>query len=68
MLGTRVFEVKYIYVHKSSLAVNTIAENIFPQVDEEGNRFAIFYGIVDHRVYGTDAMQRDAFIVSNNVG
>ena len=28
--------------------MNTIAENIFSQVDEEGNRLVLFYDIVDN--------------------
>ena len=53
MLDTIVYEVEYQDVHKVSLDVNTIAENIFSQVDEEGNIFLIFDQIVDHCVDGT---------------
>ena len=48
MLDTIVYEVEYQDVHKVSLDVNTIAENIFSQVDEEGNRLVLFYDIVDN--------------------
>ena len=53
MSNTRVYEVGYLDGHKSSLSANTITVNIFPQVDEEGNRFVIFDEIVDHGVYRT---------------
>ena len=68
MLDTIVYEVEYQDVHKVSLDVNTIAENIFSQVDEEDNIFVLFYKIVDHCVDGTDTMHQDAFIVSKNGG
>ena len=38
ILDTRVYEVEYLDGHRASLSANTIAENIFSQVDEEGNR------------------------------
>ena len=48
--------------------MNTISENLFSRVDEEGNIFVLFYGIVGHRVYGTDTMHQDFFTISNNEG
>ena len=57
MLYTRVYEVKYLYGNNASLSVNTIAQNLFSQVDEYGNRFMLFDDIVDHRVGGTEIMQ-----------
>ena len=53
MLDTWVYEAEYLDGNKASLDVNTIAENLFPQVDEEGNIFLIFDQIVDHCVDGT---------------
>ena len=47
MLGKIFYEVEYLDEHKASLAANTIAENIFSKVDEEGNRFVLFDEIVD---------------------
>ena len=66
MLGKIFYEVEYLDEHKASLAANTIAENIFSKVDEEGNRFVLFDEIVDYHVDGTDTMQQDAFIISNH--
>ena len=34
MLGTRFYEIEYLDGHKASLAMNTIAENLFLEVDE----------------------------------
>ena len=50
ILDTRVYEVEYMDGHKASLAANAIAENMFAQVDDEGNRFVMLESIVDHRM------------------
>ena len=38
ILDTRVYEVEFPDRHRASLAANIIAENLFAQVDPEGNR------------------------------
>ena len=42
ILETRMYEVEYQDRNKESLAVNTIAENMFTQVYGEGNRHVLF--------------------------
>ena len=37
ILDTRVYEVEYVDGHKASLTANAIAQNMFAQVDDEGN-------------------------------
>ena len=54
--------------HKASLAANAIAENMFAQVDDEGNRFVMLESIVDHRTDGNEIKKDDAFIMSHNGG
>ena len=66
MFDTIVYEVEYIFVNKASLYANTIAENLFLQVDEEGKRFVLFDEKVCYCICGTDTMQQDAFVVSKN--
>ena len=66
MLNTIVYWVKEIGVHKASLAVNYVSENIFSQVYEEGNILLLFYEIVDHHVDVTDTMYQYALVVTNN--
>ena len=68
MLDTRVYEVEYLDGYKSSLAGNTVAENIFSHIDGEGNIFGLFDKIVYHCVDGIETMYQDALIISNNVG
>jgi hypothetical protein len=66
MLDTRMYQVEYSDGHKASLAANAIAENMFAQVDDEGNRHVLFKEIADHRTDGTEIKQQDAFITTRN--
>ena len=52
ILDTIVYEVEYAYGHKSFMAANSIAMNLFAQVDTEGNRNVLFDEIADHRTDG----------------
>jgi hypothetical protein len=49
ILDTRMYEVEYPDDHKASLAANATEENMFAQVDEEGNRHALFKEIIEHQ-------------------
>ena len=66
ILDTRMYEVEYKDGHKASLAANAIAENMFAQVDEEGNRHVLFQEISDHRTDGSEVKQQDAYITTRN--
>ena len=68
ILDSRLYEVEYADGYKASLAANTIAENMFAQVDDEGHRFVLLDCIVDHRVDGTELRKENAFIQSSNGG
>ena len=68
ILYSRVYEVEYLDGHRASLAANTIAENLFAQVDDEGFRTLLLQEIVDHRVNGREIKKDNAFIVSPNGG
>ena len=65
-MGTIVYEVEYLDGNKASLSANTIAANIFSQVDEEGNIFVMFDEIVNHSVDDTETMHQYAFVFSKN--
>ena len=58
------YKVEYKDAHRASLASNAIAENIFAQVNGEGNRHVIFQDIVDSRYDGTEVKEQDAFITT----
>jgi hypothetical protein len=49
LLDTRVYEVEFPDGHTDAYAANIIAENIYSQVDAEGNQFLLLAEIVDHR-------------------
>ena len=66
ILDTRMYEVEYQDGHTAALAANLIAENIFAQVDEEGNRSVLFDEIVDVRIDGTQVLQQDAFLTTSS--
>ena len=68
ILDTRVYEVEYLDGRKTSLAANAIAENMFSQVDDEGNHHVLFDGIVDHRVNGEEMKKENSFIISHDGG
>jgi hypothetical protein len=58
------YEVEYPDWHKASLAANAIADNMFAQVDNKGNRHVLFKEIIDHRGDGTEVKQQDAFLTT----
>ena len=66
ILDTRMYEVEYQDGHTAALALNIIAENLFAQVDEEGNRLVLFDEIVDVRTDGTQVLQQDALVTMSS--
>ena len=68
MLDIRIYEVEYHDGHKASLTANTIAENLFSHVDEEGNPHVLLYCISDHRTNGTKLLIDETYITSKNGG
>ena len=68
ILDSRVYDVEFADGYKASLTANAIAENLFSQVDDEGNRFVMLDSIVDHRVNGEELQKDHAFIISSNGG
>ena len=66
ILDTRMYEVEYQDGHTAALAENIIAENLFAQVDEEGNRSVLFDEIVDVRTDGTQVLQQDALVTMSS--
>ena len=64
ILDSQMYEVEYQDGHKLSLSANAIPQNMFAQVDEEGNRHILFQEIVDHSVDGKEIKQKDAFITT----
>ena len=64
ILDSHMYEVEYQDGTKASLAANYMAENLFMQVDQEGNRHVLLDKLVDYRVNGHEVKLQDAFITS----
>jgi len=60
--------VEYLNGHRAALAANTIAVNMFAQVDDEGHRTLLLEDVVNHRVNGREVKKADGFITSPNGG
>ena len=58
ILDTRVYEVEFPDGHKASLSANAIAENLFAQVDDEGNRH-VDEGCIRDNVPGNETQKGD---------
>ena len=65
ILDTRMFEVKFLDGHTAAMSSNAIAESMFSQVDQEGNRLLLLDEIIDYRLTGTAVKPEDAFVEHN---
>ena len=61
ILDTRMCEVEYLDEFTTSMAANSIAENMFAQFDEEGNLHVLFDEIVEHLCDGNQVKMQDKF-------
>ena len=66
MLDTRVFEVEYSDGYISTMSANAIAECMFAQVDQEGQRLLLLEEIIDHRSTRDAVTQADAYVNDSN--
>ena len=64
LLDTRMYEVEYLHAKHASLSANHITENLFAQVDDEGNRQVLMKEIIDYRTNGQEVKHQDAFITT----
>ena len=64
MHDSRMYEVEYQDSTKASLVANYIAENLFAQVDREGNRHVLLDELIDYRVNAREVKLQDAFIMT----
>jgi hypothetical protein len=69
ILDTRLYEVEYLDGHRAAMSANTIAENMFAQVDQEdGHRLILFDEIIGHRVDGSQVREGNDDIITNSLG
>ena len=64
ILDTRMYEAEYLDGERTSLAANSIAENLFTQIDDKGNRQVLMDEIIGHRSNEHAVKQQDAFITT----
>ena len=66
-LNTMMYEVEFPDGEVRPHAANMIAENIWSQVDTEGQRYVTFESIIDHYVDSTIAVSKDNMYIRVNV-
>ena len=64
ILDSHMYEVEYQDGTKASLVANYIAENLFAQVDQEGNRHVLLDELIDYRVNSRKVKLQGAFITT----
>ena len=62
ILDILIYKVEYQDGTKASLVANYIAENLFAQVDQEGNRHVLLDELIDYSVNGREVKLQDAFL------
>ncbi len=66
MLDTRIYDVMFPDGSISQYAANIIAENVYAQVDDEGNMYTLLKEITDHKTNGHAVKADDGWNVSKN--
>jgi hypothetical protein len=66
ILDTRVYEVEWLDGRTERLQANVIAENLFAQIDEEGNRHVLLDDIIDYRKTDEAVTEDDAFYTARS--
>ena len=64
ILDRRMYEVEYVDGEQTSLVANNIAENLFAQIDNEGNRQVLMDKIIGHRSNEHAVKQQDVYILT----
>ena len=60
ILDTRIYDVQFSDGHVESYAANVIIENLYAQIDNEGNHFIVFDEIMNHRTKSQAMMKESA--------
>ena len=66
ILDMREYEIEFPDGATNTFTVNPIAENLYSQVDEEGNSYSIFSEIVDHKSKGMAISKDDGLEVDKH--
>ena len=65
-LDTRAYTVESPDEREESLTANPIAQNIYSQLDEEGNKYLLLDDIIDYKRNENAVDKSDAFITMKN--
>ena len=66
VLDMQMYEVEFLDGTNTSLFANYIAENLFSQVNDDGNRQVLLDEIIDHRTNGSHMLQQDVYIITSS--
>ena len=66
IMESRMYEVEYSYGYVAAMAANLIDDNLFTQVDQEGNIFVLIEYITNTRTNGTQKLNQDAFVITKS--
>ena len=66
ILDTRIFEIEHADGSISEYNTNVLLENLYEQVDDNGNQYNIFDSIIDHRKNDDAISKEDGYIISQN--
>jgi hypothetical protein len=66
LFDMRKYEIEFTDGRHEKYQVNVIAENMYAQVDDEGNEFLLLDEITDHKSGGTAIQIADGTITSAN--
>lgn len=61
IMDTRSYEIEFTDGTRDKITANVIAENMYAQVDDQGNQFALLQEIQDHKKDGTALSDEDAW-------
>ena len=56
------YEVQYAGGYKTAMVANAISNDLLSQLDQYGQHFVLFEGMIYHRTYGAEIKEEDAFI------
>ena len=62
LIGTRSYEVEFIYIATETITANIISITLLSQVDEEGHRQLLLDDIINYRKNGNAVHKYDAFV------
>ena len=62
ILDTRAYEIEFADGTRDKVTANIIAENMYAQIDDQGNSYLLLDEIEDHRKDGTALTEQDAYV------